>query len=153
MQFQKILIAVEDSNHSMEAARAGIQLAQKVNAEIAVMCAIDIGVTITGPEMVPPPIEIINLQRDEAHSVIEKVKALYSGASPVTEFVPEGDPREEIIAVAEQWGAQVIILGTHGRTGFTHLLMGSTAEYVVRHSKVPVLVVPLKKDEGINSPG
>ncbi|CAN5456569.1 universal stress protein [soil metagenome] len=146
MHFQKILIAVVDSNHSMEAARIGIELAQKVNAELAVMCAIDIGVTISGPEMVPPPIEIINLQRDEARNVIEKVKALYTGAGSVTEFVPEGDPREEIVAVAAQWGAQVIVLGTHGRTGFTHLLMGSTAEYVVRHSKVPVLVVPLNKD-------
>jgi len=146
MQFQKILIAVEDSSHSMEAARAGIQLAQKVNAEVAVMCAIDIGVAITAPEMVPTPIEIINLQREEAHSVIEKVKALYNGSNPITEFIPEGDPREEIVTIAEQWGAHVIVLGTHGRTGFTHLLMGSTAEYVVRHSKVPVLVVPLKKE-------
>ncbi len=145
MLFQKILIAVEDSPHSLEAARAGMQLAHRVNAEVAIMCAINIGVTIASPEVVPTPIEIINVQREEAHNVIEKVKAIYDGAKPIHEFTPEGDPREEIVAVAEQWGAHIIVLGTHGRTGLTLLLMGSTAEYVVRHSKVPVLVVPLKK--------
>ena len=145
MLFQKILIAVEDSPHSIEAARAGLQLAHKVNAEVAVMCAVNIGVTIASPEVLPTPIEVINVQRAEAHSVIDKVKALYEGKLPIHEFTPEGDPREEIVAVAEQWGAHIIVLGTHGRTGLTHLLMGSTAEYVVRHSKVPVLVVPAKK--------
>jgi len=145
MLFEKILIAVEDSSHSLEAARAGIQLAQKVNAEIAIMCAINIGVTIASPEVIPTPIEVINVQRDEAHSVIEKVKAMYHGNAPIHEFTPEGDPREEIVAVADEWGAHIIVVGTHGRTGLTHLLMGSTAEYVVRHSKVPVMVVPMKK--------
>jgi len=144
MHFEKILIAVEDSPHSFEAARAGMQFAQKVNAEIAIMCAVDIGVTISSPEVIPTPIEVINVQRAEAHNVIEKVKTLFGGAHNIHEFTPEGDPREEIIAVANEWGANIIVVGTHGRTGLTHLLMGSTAEYVVRHSKVPVLVVPLK---------
>jgi len=144
MHFEKILIAVEDSPHSLEAARAGLQLARKVNAEIAIMCAVNIGVTISSPEVVPTPIEVINVQRAEAHNVIEKVKAIY-GAGDIHEFTPEGDPREEIITVANEWGANLIVVGTHGRTGLTHLLMGSTAEYVVRHSKVPVLVVPMKK--------
>jgi len=145
MHFDKILIAVEDSPHSLDAARAGIELAKKVNAEIAIMCAINIGVTIASPEVIPTPIEVINVQREEAHNIIEKVKTMYQGNRPVHEFTPEGDPREEIIAVAEEWGAHIIVVGTHGRTGLTHMLMGSTAEYVVRHSKVPVMVVPLKR--------
>jgi len=145
MHFEKILIAVEDSPHSLEAARAGIQLAEKVDAEIAIMSAINIGVTIASPEVIPTPIEVINVQREEAHSVIDKVKAMYKGNLPLHEFTPEGDPREEIVAVAQEWGAHIIVVGTHGRTGLTHLLMGSTAEYVVRHSKVPVMVVPMKK--------
>jgi nucleotide-binding universal stress UspA family protein len=145
MHFEKILIAVEDSPHSLEAARAGLQLARKVNAEIAIMCAVNIGVTISSPEVIPTPLEVINVQRAEAHNVIEKVKAIY-GDGDIHEFTPEGDPREEIIAIANEWGANIIVVGTHGRTGLTHLLMGSTAEYVVRHSKVPVLVVPMKKN-------
>ena len=145
MHFEKILIAVEDSPHSLEAANAGLQLANRVNAEIAIMCAINIGVTISSPEVIPTPIEIITVQREEAHSVIEKVKAMFKGKTPVHEFTPEGDPREEIVAIADQWGADIIVVGTHGRTGLTHLLMGSTAEYVVRHSKVPLMVVPMRK--------
>src|SRR6185436_18443907 len=115
--------------------------------EIANMCAVDIGVTISSPEVIPTPIEVINVQRSEAHNVIDKIKAMMGdGAGNIHEFTPEGDPREEIIAVANEWGANIIVVGTHGRTGLTHLLMGSTAEYVVRHAKVPVLDVPMKKN-------
>ena len=39
---------------------------------------------------------------------------------------------------------EYIVVGTHGRTGFSHVVMGSTAEYIVRHSTMPVMVVPMK---------
>ena len=56
----------------------------------------------------------------------------------------EGHPTEDIIKTAETWGADLLVVGTHGRTGLVHMLMGSVAEYLVRHSKIPVMVVPLK---------
>ena len=81
---------------------------------------------------------LINLQR----CMMEK---------PVTRFMPEGRPTEDIIKTAESWNADLIVMGTHGRTGLLHLLLGSIAEHVLRHSKIPVLVVPSKNNQDKSS--
>jgi nucleotide-binding universal stress UspA family protein len=52
-----------------------------------------------------------------------------------------GDPAEAIIRTAEQEGVDIIVIGTHGRTGLTRLLMGSVAEAIVRRATCPVLTV------------
>lgn len=51
-----------------------------------------------------------------------------------------GKPAEVIVTEAEQWQADLIAMGTHGRTGFDHFLHGSVAEHVVRRSRLPVLI-------------
>lgn len=66
----------------------------------------------------------------------------------LTDFSHEGDeitiatgqPAEVIIAEAERWQAELIVMGTHGRTGIDHFLNGSVAERVVRRSRLPVLI-------------
>lgn len=57
-------------------------------------------------------------------------------------FIRFGRPHEEITRLAEEVKADLIIMGTHGRTGLAHWLVGSVAERVVRTSKCPVLTVP-----------
>lgn len=52
-----------------------------------------------------------------------------------------GEPAERILWAADHWKPQLILMGTHGRTGLAHFLVGSVAEEVVRHAQVPVLVV------------
>ena len=49
-----------------------------------------------------------------------------------------------LLKVADEWAADLIVMGTHGRTGLSHILMGSIAEHVVRHAKIPVLIIPSK---------
>lgn len=56
--------------------------------------------------------------------------------------VREGDPRHEILDEQEAWGADIVLLGTHGRSGFERLLLGSVASYVSRRATSSVLVVP-----------
>jgi nucleotide-binding universal stress UspA family protein len=51
-----------------------------------------------------------------------------------------GDPAERILWATEHWRPQLVLMGTHGRTGLAHLLVGSVAEEVVRKAHVPVLV-------------
>ena len=57
-------------------------------------------------------------------------------------FVRYGAPTPTILELAESSGHDLIVMGTHGRTGVSHLLMGSVAEKVIRHATCPVLVVP-----------
>jgi nucleotide-binding universal stress UspA family protein len=58
-----------------------------------------------------------------------------------------GSTADTIIDCAAQFAADLIVIGTHSRSGFDRLLMGSVAESVVRHSPVAVLVVPLSEQE------
>ena len=60
-------------------------------------------------------------------------------------MVISGVPHEEIISQAENVGADVIVMGTHGRSGLDHVLFGSTTEKVIRKSNIPVLSVPNSK--------
>jgi nucleotide-binding universal stress UspA family protein len=55
--------------------------------------------------------------------------------------VREASPPAAIVDVALELNCQMIVMGTHGHSGLEHLLLGSVAEYVVRHSKIPVLTV------------
>jgi len=72
---------------------------------------------------------------DEQADVIGRNKAV-----TVDTTVRQGDPRVEIVDEAERWGADLVILGSHGRTGVKRWLMGSVAEYVVRHAPCSVEV-------------
>lgn len=67
--------------------------------------------------------------------------AYLRGAGEYESHMVIGNPFQEIIRLAETLKADLIIMGTHGRTGIEHVLVGSTAERVVRNSKTPVLTV------------
>jgi nucleotide-binding universal stress UspA family protein len=65
------------------------------------------------------------------------------GELEVQEFIEVGDPLTKILDLAEVSGCDLIVMGTHGRTGLGHLLMGSLAEHVVRKAPCPVLTVKM----------
>ena len=71
------------------------------------------------------------------HFISEHLKNL----GKVTQAVRRGEPAKEIIRFAEEEDIGLIVMATHGRTGVAHVLMGSVAEKVVRHSTIPVLTV------------
>ncbi len=81
--------------------------------------------------------------KKEAEQTLDQLAAMYNGQK-LYKFMPEGHPTEEIIKTADSWQADLIVIGTHGRTGLMHLIMGSIAEYIVRNSDIPVMVVPSK---------
>ena len=64
---------------------------------------------------------------------------------PVEMTTLQGRAAPEIVAHAKKIGADLIVMGTHGRSGFQHALLGSVAERVVHHSPCPVLVVPARE--------
>ena len=97
----------------------------------------------------PAPIWIdYNLAReDDARRRLERVSARLrqrlGSAVQVSLHVPTGVAHNEICRLAAKLRAELIVLGTHGRTGLTHVLLGSVAERVVRHARCPVLTAPL----------
>jgi len=78
-----------------------------------------------------------------AQQRLDKLAEKYRGCGvTVSGRLLSGVPHAEIIRAAEEGGADLIVMGTHGRTGLAHLMMGSVAERVVRGSPIPVLTVP-----------
>jgi nucleotide-binding universal stress UspA family protein len=69
-------------------------------------------------------------------------KELAGGNFAVRTRLASGAPYEEILKISRRENADLIVMGTHGRTGFTHVMLGSVAEKVVRLSTCPVLTVP-----------
>ena len=59
----------------------------------------------------------------------------------------DGDPAEEILRAAGECGASLIVMGTHGRRGFAHALLGSVAEKLIRHSDRPVITLRAPAEE------
>jgi nucleotide-binding universal stress UspA family protein len=143
MNYRKILIAVDDGPSAEKVASIGFQLCQELNAEIALLSVIDTNFLITDGGITPNEMVGIiknNLKKSQ-QILIDKVFKNYK----VWAFVEEGKPYETILKVASEWAADLIIIGTHGITGLSHLLMGSVAENVVRHSEIPVMIIPSKQ--------
>jgi nucleotide-binding universal stress UspA family protein len=139
---KKILIAIDDSPAAEKVASNSFQLGKKLNAEIALLSVVDDTAIVTDGGISPAELaEIIKTDYKKNHKMlIDKVFKNYK----VWDFVEKGDPYKTILKVAEEWDADIIVLGTHGRTGLTHLLMGSIAEKVIRHSTKPLFIVPTK---------
>jgi nucleotide-binding universal stress UspA family protein len=139
---KKILIAIDDGATSEKVASTGFQLGQQLNAEIAFVSVADTEFLMTDGGVTPREmIDIIkNDFKKSQRMLINKVFKDYK----VQAFIEEGKPFEMILKVANAWEAGLIVLGTHGRTGLSHLLMGSVAEKVIRHSTKPLFVIPIK---------
>ncbi|MDP1744152.1 MAG: universal stress protein [Bacteroidota bacterium] len=139
---KKLLIAIDNGPSSEKVSSKGFELAKQLNVEIALVSVVDTSVLITDGGVTPKEMAdlIKNDYKKSQQLLIENVFKNYK----VWSFIEEGKPFEVILKVAEEWEADLIVLGTHGRTGLTHLLMGSVAEKVVRHSIKPLFIIPTK---------
>ncbi|MHB1179905.1 MAG: universal stress protein [Daejeonella sp.] len=142
MNFKKILIAVDSSPFSLKAAKAGFDLAHALNAEIALLFVVDRTKESVNAETGPTREQSQMILLKEAQDTIKQLINMYNGAKKPFRFTPEGFPKEEILNTAKEWEADLIVMGTHGRTGLTRFFTGSVAEHIVHHACVPVLVIP-----------
>src|SRR5579883_2492899 len=143
MAVKHILIAVDSSEFSKRAAIQGAEIARALGASVTLCYVIEELRVIANPDAGFIADEGFAILKKEAEQTLEALSSHFVG-TVVAQITPAGDPREDIIATAKAVHADMIVVGTHGRTGLNHMLIGSVAEYVVRHSPVPVLVVPSK---------
>jgi len=134
----KVLLAIDDSKFSEAATRAIIDHMRPEPTEVCVLHVAEIPIV---------PYTYVGLVREESlklsKDLVERHSAMLSKAGYKVQTVveEEGDPRSKIIDRAENWKADVIVLGSHGRKGLDRFLMGSVAESVMRHARCSVLVV------------
>jgi nucleotide-binding universal stress UspA family protein len=144
MKISKILVAIDDSSFTNKTLNVAFDLAKTLNASMALVNVIDPAIVAVGADSVVYPMEQMGDLKKAADELIKKVRLQLGNEIPLEDFISEGKPNDEIIAIAKQWNADLIVIGTHGRTGLMHMIMGSVAESVIRHSNIPVLVVPSK---------
>ncbi len=141
MRIQTILVPTDFSECAAAALRWARALAKAFDAEIVLLHVVDLSYVwtpLSGPAVFPTPIpaEVAERIAEQVHASLD---ALARKAPEVTRrLVRQGHPRQVILEVAEEIKADVIVMGTHGRRGVSHLFIGSVAEHVVRHAPVPV---------------
>lgn len=140
---QRILVAVDFSEVSANAYRAAADLAMKLNAKLNVVHAVPMQAASLPMEGGAVYIEDLQAKQvEEARQKLDAFVRQYSKKeTAVEQCIRSGDPTTEINRVAEELRADMIVVGTHGRSGLSHLLMGSVAESVLREAEVPVLCV------------
>ena len=154
-KFSKVLVAVDGSEASMDAADYAIELARKYNSELIALHVILSDVTIFGPN---PPQHIDELKK-QAQEYLDKVKQKSnlhlnndddnnendsSNGLKIrvrTESIASASSVGGIVGFAEKENIDLIVIGTRGRSGFKKLLLGSVASGVVNYAHCPVMVV------------
>ncbi|MCU4924550.1 universal stress protein [Halobacteria archaeon AArc-dxtr1] len=135
--YEEILVATDGSDVSDLAVEHGLTLADRLGAGVHALSVIP-----KGPHGAMKRDEMRADPETEAREAVTAVEAAAAELDvPVTGETREGVPQEAIIRYAEEAGVDAIVVGTVGRTGIDHVLLGSVAEEVIRDSPVPVLTV------------
>ena len=137
-RISRILVATDFSAQARNALQWARYLADAFEAKLILLHVIDIFSLAEMGCVMEGGTDPLYLLREQAHKCMGELKALLPSAEIV---VREASPRPVIVEAALELNCQMIVMGTHGRSGLAHLLLGSVAEYVVRNSKVPVLTI------------
>lgn len=137
-QANVIVVAVDFEKASLKALDFAKELAKGIGAEVVIAHVYQVPM-FTYPGLEPALLPTFNAEiSTAAKRAIEELAASHGGLRAV---LREGDPANELLAVANELKAKMVVMGTHGRSGIAHLFLGSVAEKVMRHSTIPVLTV------------
>lgn len=150
LPWKRILCPVDFSDPVEVILKTAVELVEHFGSELLLFHAYELpGYTLPEGSIVASPRMLQDLaDRVDVHLAEWKRKAESLGAVNVATAKSIGEPASRIVDFAREGSFDVIVMGTHGRTGVRHALLGSVAERVVRHSRCPVLVVhPEAKEE------
>jgi nucleotide-binding universal stress UspA family protein len=142
--YKHLLIAIDGSELSDKALKQGLELAKALSANTTLLhvTAPWTSVAVGEIAIMFPPQEYDANMKAAAEKLLAKAKAEAdaAGVQSTTTFKSDPQPYKAIIAEAESIGADLIVMGSHGRRGIAGLLLGSETTKTLTHSKIPVLV-------------
>ena len=151
---KKICIALDTSPSAQKVAELGYDYAKALNAEVTLVHVVnDVSYYSTNYDpimgytgfLTADTFEMVEGLEVEAEKFL-KSSAKHLKGTTIKTKVLEGDPSSAILDFARDWGADLIIMGTHSKSGFASFLMGSIAVDVVKNSKIPTLIIPTKEN-------
>jgi nucleotide-binding universal stress UspA family protein len=149
----KILVATDGSREAILAAQSAAQIANETHSELHIIYVRPRSVPPQPGHFVGPEVAEHQLQSEQellerkAQRILDaQVKEIEAaGGSAAQTHLGVGKPAEEIVALGEELGAGLIVVGSRGRGGLRRALIGSVSDSVVRHAHCPVLVVRREK--------
>lgn len=144
LRIKKILVPIDFSDSSMKGLAYAKGLAKQFDAALVLINSVHVQYFVTSDEYARYDLPLLmqeaeKTSREEMQALVQKTD--WEGIK-VEASLQIGHPGDQICVQAKHHRADLIVTSTHGATGLKHVLLGSTAEYVVRHAHVPVLVVP-----------
>lgn len=146
MSLRKILVPVDFSQHSHEAIRWAVDLARRYDPASLTLAHVNQPIPWpTSPDGLPVlTADLMTRLRADLEAALEGARReAAAGGVVVDTKLLDGVPATEIVELARRGGFDLIVMGTHGRTGIKHAILGSVAEKVVRRAPCPVLAVRL----------
>lgn len=144
LKLGKIVVPVDFSDCSAQGLRYAVGFARAFGAELSLLNAVQLHHDLP-PVVVYSSTELGRWAREIAQAhMADFVGGTEFGTVKFEAAIKMGSPAQKTCRYAQKVGADLIVTATHGRTGFEHVLIGSTAEQIVRYAKMPVLVVPTR---------
>ena len=142
----KVLLAIDYSTFSQEAVRSVITQMKTSGAQVRILHVLTPAPALISTRLTPAVVPYFqeaetDRRKQAAKLVLGVAQRLRNAGFKTKGIVETGDPRERIISYANQWPADLIILGSHGWKGLGRLLMGSVSDSVTRHAGCSVQVV------------
>ena len=143
---KKVLIAIDYDQTAQKVANEGFAMARDMNAEVILLHVISNPVLYYSSYMVMAPRQINSVGdlRAVSQKFLDKTKHDL-GDETIQTIIKEGDTSESILESAKKLKVDIIVIGTHSRKWLENILMGSVAENVLKHTTLPLFIIPTKK--------
>lgn len=144
--YKRILVAIDGSDISDLALQESVKLAKECGAVLRVIIVVDAFNMTPQVEFIPAKDMLLSMEKEATH-ILDRAKKTIDSSGILAEFkMLETDSfghriPEVIVQDAQVWPAELIVIATHGRRGFSHFLLGSVAEAIVRIATKPVLLI------------
>jgi universal stress protein A len=151
--FTKILVPIDFSESSAKGFAFAMNLAKRLKSELILMHSVHLQYYVASDEYARYDLPALMSYAEKAarEQMRDLVRSTDWNGVEVETALEVGHPGQQICARAEDLGINLIVTSTHGKTGFKHVLIGSTAEYVVQHAHCSVLVVPAREQPAFAS--
>jgi nucleotide-binding universal stress UspA family protein len=158
VKMKRVLIALDYNPTAQKVAESGYSLAKAMNAEVILLHVISDPVYYSSAEYSPIMgftgfLDTAQLQIDSVAGLLKASQHFldkskhHLGDITIKTVVEEGDYAESILLTAKDLKADIIVMGSHSRKWLENIVMGSVTEKVLRHTSIPLFIIPTKKEE------
>ncbi len=138
---KKILVAIDGSPSAMNAANYAIQIGETFEAQLEIIYVIRYSPGKIDAGIFPADVQA--QEKERAIELIDKIKSEHPKVK-IHDFEPLGRPAVEIDKTIQKWDADLLVIGHHAHYFFKHLLKSSIEKKLLKHLKIPLLIIPEK---------